>query len=183
MRAEPLSTEGRARDERVDPDDLLRRRCSSASTPVMIFVVEAIGRRWCERFAHRMAPVSLTKIAAGAVIGRMAGLLQPRRPRQKEASPGGERRARSDLLLGGGGAEAARGPAQRRASASARPGVRAARLAVGEGPALRRGKRACSDEQSQQEQQNRAPRSRTAPSLDGLKDGGRHGLGDSGGGV
>jgi len=57
------------------------------------------------------------------------------------------------------------------------------RLPVGEGPPLRRGKRARSHEERQQEQENRAPGSRTAASLNGLKDGVRHGLGDSGGGV
>jgi hypothetical protein len=37
----------------------------------MIFVVEAIGRRWCGRFVQRIAPVlALTRIAAGAVIRR-----------------------------------------------------------------------------------------------------------------
>ncbi len=36
----------------------------------MIFVVEAIGRRWCARFAQSTAPVfASTRIAAGAAIG------------------------------------------------------------------------------------------------------------------
>jgi hypothetical protein len=54
----------------------------------MIFVVEAIGRRWCGRFVQRIAPVlASTRIAEGAFLsayddelrGQRRGLLAPTR--------------------------------------------------------------------------------------------------------
>ena len=50
-------------------DDVVGPRCSIATSAVMIFVVDAIGRRICSRFALRTRPVSASMtIAAGALI-------------------------------------------------------------------------------------------------------------------